>query len=307
MSFFDRVEHRLLRTIDRLFEQRPPAPPDDRSLARCRVVSHRGEHDGRTLLENTLPAFDAAVALGVWGIECDLRWTRDLAPVVVHDADLRRVFGLDRTVAACRLEELQKDCPGLPTLAEVIGRYGGRAHLMVELKQEPYPDPLRQNRVLEELFAGLAPGVDFHLLSLAPEMFRRAPFAPPAACLPMARWNVPQLSRLALRRGYAGVAGHYALVGGPVIRRHHGAGQGVGTGYPRSLPVLIREINRGVDWLFCNQAGRIQGWVRRLQRSGDPGRGGRASPSSTCQSRIAPAAKSARSDRMPAREASCPT
>lgn len=306
MNFFDRLESRLLRTIDRLFERRPPAPPDDRNLARCRVVSHRGEHDGRNILENTLPAFDAAAALGVWGVECDLRWTRDLVPVVIHDADLRRAFGRDRTVAACTLEELQRDCPGLPTLAEVVDRYGGRTHLMVELKQERYPDPVRQNRILEDLFAGLAPGVDFHFLSLAPEMFRRAPFAPPAACLPVARWNVPQLSRLALRRGYAGVAGHYALVGGPVIRRHHDAGQGVGTGYPRSLPVLVREINRGVDWIFSNHAGRIQGWVRRLQRTGDAGRSGRAASSSTFQSRIAPEAKSTRSDRMPAREASRP-
>lgn len=307
MSFFDRVENRLLRTIDRLFDRRPPEPLDDRNLARCRVVSHRGEHDGRTLLENTLPAFDAAVALGVWGIECDLRWTRDLAPVVIHDADLRRVFGLGRTVAACTLEELRQDCPGLPTLAEVIGRYGGRTHLMVELKQERYPDPRRQNRILEDLFAGVAPGVDFHLLSLVPEMFRRAPFAPPSACLPVARWNVPQLSRLALRRGYAGVAGHYALVGDAAIRRHHGAGQSVGTGYPRSLPVLVREINRGVDWIFCGHARRVQGWVRRLQRSGDAGHDGRAASSCTRQSRIAPKTKRTRSDRMPAREASCPT
>jgi glycerophosphoryl diester phosphodiesterase len=268
MSFFDRVENRLLCLVDRLFERRPRAGPGAQGLARCRVVSHRGEHDGRTVLENTLPAFDAAAAQGVWGIECDLRWTRDLVPVVVHDPDLRRVFGLDRTVAACTLAELRRDCPGLPTLAEVVGRYGGKTHLMVEVKQERYPDPGRQNRVLDAIFAGLAPGADFHLLSLAPEMFRLTPFAPPAACLPVARWNVPSLSRMALRKGYAGVAGHYALVGEAAIRRQHAAGQGVGTGYPRSLPVLVRELNRQVDWIFSNHAGRIQGWVRRLQGSG---------------------------------------
>jgi glycerophosphoryl diester phosphodiesterase len=268
MSFFDRVENRLLDLIDGIFERLPQTRPDERSLARCRVVSHRGEYDGRFILENTLAAFDAAVASGVWGIECDIRWTRDLKPVVIHDADLRRVFGLPRAVSACTLGELQRVCPGLPTLAEVIDRYGGKAHLMVELKQEPYPDPVRQNGILRDLCAALAPGADFHFLSLAPEMFRVTPFAPPSACIPVARLNVPALSRLSLRAGYGGVAGHYALVGGSVIRRQHAAGQGVGTGYPRSIRVLAREINRQVDWIFSNHAAEIQGWIRRLQPSG---------------------------------------
>ena len=268
MSFFDRVENRLLHWIDQIFERLPRAVPDMARLAGCRVVSHRGEYDGRLVLENTLAAFDAAAALGVWGIECDLRWTRDLVPVVTHDADLRRVFGLDRTVSACTLQDLQRDCPGLPTLAEVIGRYGGKTHLMVEVKQERYPDAHRQNRILRELFEGLTPGADFHLLSLTPDMFRLTPFAPPAACIPVARLNLPRLSRLALRNGYGGVAGHYALVGDAVIRRQHAAGQGVGTGYPCSLRVLAREVNRQVDWIFTNHAGDVQGWIHRLQRSG---------------------------------------
>jgi glycerophosphoryl diester phosphodiesterase len=268
MRFFDRLERRLLEMIDAAFERRTPAAPDERRLARCRIVSHRGEHDGRAILENTLPAFEAAAAQGVWGIECDLRWTRDLTPVVIHDADLRRVFGRPHRVAACTFAELRRDCPGLPTLAEVIARYGGRTHLMVEVKSERYPDPDRQNRILRDLFAGLAPGADYHLLSLDPDLFRRTPFAPPSACLPVARSNVARLSRLALRRGYAGVAGHYALVGAAVIRRHHAAGQRVGTGYPRSMRVLVRELNRGVDWIFSNHAVLVQGWVGRLERSG---------------------------------------
>jgi glycerophosphoryl diester phosphodiesterase len=268
VNVFDRIENRLLHQIDRIYERRPRAAADERHLARCRVVSHRGEHDGRIILENTLPAFDAAAALGVWGIECDIRWTRDLVPVVIHDPDLRRVFGRPRTVAESTLEELQRDCPGLPTLATVIARFGGRVHLMVEVKQEPYPDPGRQNRILGDLFRGLTPGEDFHLLSLAPEMFRRTAFAPPAACLPVARLNLLQLSRLALLQGYAGVAGHYTLVRDGLIRRHHAAGQRVGTGYPRSTSVLIRELNRQLDWIFSNHAGRIMQWLRALQRPG---------------------------------------
>jgi glycerophosphoryl diester phosphodiesterase len=268
MSLFDRAESLLLPFIDWIHAQLPPAGPDPRRLRSCRIISHRGEHDNLRVFENTLSAFDAAVEQGVWGIEFDLRWTQDLEAVVLHDPDLRRVFGQSQKVGDSRLQDLRRQCPQVPTLAEVIDRYGGKVHLMVEVKQEPYADPGRQNRILGDLFAALRPGEDFHLLSLAPKMFRLTPFAPPSACVPVARLNFPQLSRLALREGYGGIAGHFMVVGGGAVRRHHAAGQQVGTGYPRSLRVLVRELNRGVDWIFSNHAGEIQRLIRRLQLSG---------------------------------------
>jgi glycerophosphoryl diester phosphodiesterase len=155
----------------------------------------------------------------------------------------------------------------MPTLAEVVDRYGGKVHVMLEVKREPYPDPAGQNRVLHELFSRLRPVADFHLLALAPELFQLIPFAPPSACVPVARLNFPQLSRIALRAGYGGIAGHYMVVGDGAVRRHHAAGQQVGTGYPRSLRVLVRELNRGVDWIFSNHAGEVRRLIRKLQLS----------------------------------------
>jgi glycerophosphoryl diester phosphodiesterase len=265
MRLFDRVEKLLLPMIDGLYGRLPQRDPGVDRLQNCRIVSHRGEHDNQRVFENTLAAFDAAVAQGVWGIEFDLRWTRELEPVVVHDADLRRVFGRDLRVGDCRLHDLKRACPHLPTLAEVVGRYGGKAHLMMELKAEPYPNRDRQNQVLGEVFAALRPGRDFHLLSLAPEMFGWITFAPATAFVPVARLNFPYLCRLATQEGYGGVAGHYALVTGAAIQRLHGAGQKVGTGYPRSRNCLFREIHRGVDWIFSNHAGEVQRLIRRLQ------------------------------------------
>jgi glycerophosphoryl diester phosphodiesterase len=269
MRLFERVENLLLQMIEGIYSRSPRPHPGLERLRGCRVVSHRGEHDNRRVFENTLAAFDAAAAQGVWGIEFDLRWTRDLEPVVVHDADLRRVFGRDLRVGGCTLRDLKGPCPQLPTLPEVVGRYGGKVHLMMEIKAEPYPDRGRQNRVLGEVFAALRPGRDFHLLSLAPEMFRLITFAPPTAFVPVARLNFPGLSRLALQEGYGGVAGHYALVGASAVRRHHAAGQKVGTGYPRAPNCVFREIRRGVDWIFCNHAGEVQRLIRRLQAPAD--------------------------------------
>jgi glycerophosphoryl diester phosphodiesterase len=47
------------------------------------VLSHRGYHVHA--LENTLPAFEAAIAMGVDGIETDIRLSADQVPILFHD------------------------------------------------------------------------------------------------------------------------------------------------------------------------------------------------------------------------------
>ena len=51
------------------------------------VLAHRGYH--AELPENTLVAFEAAVALGADGIETDVQVTRDGVPVLFHDTTIR--------------------------------------------------------------------------------------------------------------------------------------------------------------------------------------------------------------------------
>ena len=50
------------------------------------VVAHRGASS--THPENTVAAFDAAVASGADVVELDVRLTSDGVPVVLHDANL---------------------------------------------------------------------------------------------------------------------------------------------------------------------------------------------------------------------------
>jgi glycerophosphoryl diester phosphodiesterase len=265
MQLLDRAENIVMELIARIYARLPQPVPSAEALRSCKIISHRGEHDNRRIFENTLAAFDSAVAHGLWGIEYDLRWTRDLEPVVIHDVDLRRVFGLDLGIGISTLRDLKKQCPQLPTLSEVVGRYGGKVHLMMEIKAEAYPDRKRQNRILGDIFQALRPGYDFHLLSLEPQMFRAITFAPTTAFVPVARLNFPNLCRLALREGYGGVAGHYALITGSAIQNLHAAGRKVGTGYPQSRNCLFRELQRGVDWIFSTHAARVQRFIHQLQ------------------------------------------
>jgi glycerophosphoryl diester phosphodiesterase len=229
-------------------------------LSKCKIISHRGQHDNITVYENTLSAFDHALETeGIWGIELDFRWTKDLHPVVAHDPDLLRLFGSNLKISETTLAELKQHCPQVPTLEEVLLRYGGKLHLMVEAKEEHYPQPEKQNMILKDLFAPLQPREDFHLLSLAPEMLVLVKFVDTSAKIPVAVFNAKILSKISLNEKYAGLGGHYLLLHKKIVKQHLDCGQKIGVGYPKSKNNLFREINRGVEWIFCNNAVEVSG------------------------------------------------
>lgn len=247
-----------MAVVDAAMAATPRRVPDREALQRCRLISHRGEHDNHEIRENTFAAFRAARDAGVWGIECDIRWTRDLVPVICHDPSPARVFNLTTPVADLTFEQLRSKLPEIPALAEVIDEFGGATHLMLEIKREDRPDEDRQKAILAELLAQLAPCEDFHILSLDTAQFRFVDFLPPSCWLPVAELNVPALSRFALERGCAGLGGHYLLLNDRLKARHDAMGQQLGVGFPTSRNGLFRELNRGVEWVFSNDAVKLR-------------------------------------------------
>jgi glycerophosphoryl diester phosphodiesterase len=94
------------------------------------VFAHRG---GAALApENTTTAFDNAVALGVDGLEMDVRLSQDGVVVVHHDKTLERTTRLAGPVARRTSAELA--AAGVPTLAEVLAAHRD-VRIIVELKQ----------------------------------------------------------------------------------------------------------------------------------------------------------------------------
>ena len=264
MQIPDPLTNGLMKSIDIFYALRPQPFPGKARLSAGKIVSHRGEHDNRNIFENTMRAFDIALEKGVWGIEFDVRWTKDLQPVVAHDADLERVFGKKQYIKKLTLTELRSQCPQVPLLEEVVQVYGQRLHFMVEIKAEEYPEPDLQNQILAQCFSPLAAEKDYHLMSLEPEMLNLITFVPKSNLIPIAFFNVGELSRLSLAEGYGGVAGHYLLLNRGFLKEHHEKGQKIGTGYPGSKNCLYREINRGVEWIFSNNAGKIQRIVQQM-------------------------------------------
>ena len=264
-----RLKNIVLQSIDTYFQHlTAPVPTADR-LRHCKLVSHRGEHDNCDVFENTMPAFERACRDGVWGIELDVRWTRDLKPVVFHDPDTRRMFGKNYRIGQLRLQELTHLFPLVPTLADVIERFGRKVHLMLEIKPETYREPDYQCGLLKTQLNALVPGRHYHLISLKPAMFRYLRGFPSQICLPIAELNLRTISNIAIREKYGGILGHYLLINRHYRNRHGRQGQKIGTGFVASPNCLFRELNRGVEWIFSNSAGTLQRIINNyLQANG---------------------------------------
>lgn len=98
--------------------------------------AHRGLH-GPGVSENGMRAFDAAISAG-FGIECDVRLSRDGQAIVHHDATLRRMSGLDDSIADRDAEWLERqylaDGSTLPRLAALLDRCRNGTPLLIEIK-----------------------------------------------------------------------------------------------------------------------------------------------------------------------------
>jgi glycerophosphoryl diester phosphodiesterase len=112
-----------------------------------RPIAHRGLHNAaKGAIENTAPAFEAAIAAG-YGIECDLRPASDGTPIVFHDLSLDRLVDAQGPITARTPTELARltyksGALRLLTFADFLDLVRGRVPLLVEIKSEwVAPDP----------------------------------------------------------------------------------------------------------------------------------------------------------------------
>jgi glycerophosphoryl diester phosphodiesterase len=221
-------------------------------LALTKIVAHRGVHENRLAVENTLPAFQLAADHNIWGIELDLHFTRDNIPVVIHDPDAGRVFQRpDIIIANCTATELKMQVPEIPFFSEVINKFGHRLHLMIEVKEDLLHNVAAQQN-LKTLLAPLTPTKDFHLLSLNPDLLEPLSFAPKSALLDV-MWLNP---RYTLRKnhdlGHGAIAGHFLFFTKRVIQQLRAHNKFYGVGFLDSRHSLYREVRRGADYIFTN-------------------------------------------------------
>jgi glycerophosphoryl diester phosphodiesterase len=121
------------------------------------VIGHRGASADAP--ENTIAAFELALAQGADGIELDVHLSADEQPVVIHDFTLERTTDGAGPVSGHRVRELKRlDAGGwrdrrfrgqrLQTLQEVLERFRDRARFWIELKGGPALYPGIEDRVV---------------------------------------------------------------------------------------------------------------------------------------------------------------
>ena len=109
------------------------------------LVAHRGS--STVAPENTLAAFQQALADGADAIELDVRRSRDGEAVVIHDARLERTTNGRGKVEEYNLRELRRLSAGewfhkkfsserIPTLDDVFECMGGKMGINIEIKTE---------------------------------------------------------------------------------------------------------------------------------------------------------------------------
>ena len=102
--------------------------------------AHRGLHNSERA-ENSMSAFRAATEAG-YGIELDVRLSKDGQLVVFHDDTLDRLCGISGRVIDFTADELASfklsgTADGIPRFADVLNLVDGRVPLLVEIKEDP--------------------------------------------------------------------------------------------------------------------------------------------------------------------------
>ena len=216
------------------------------------VIAHRGASwDER---ENTLPAFERALADGADYLELDVQAASDGALVVFHDLDLGRLTGLRGPLRRRPLAELRE--LGVPVLEEVVELVRGRAGLMVELKS---PHLFRRHDVVRRA-AALLSGDDVLL------GFSRAALLQARAHRPGLRVLQHVGYGVSIRRAatYAWAVGfHDPRATRRGIERAHRLGLAA-TVYTVNEPTRMLELAElGVDGIFSDRPGLLRATLAR--------------------------------------------
>lgn len=223
------------------------------------LVGHRGVFGHRRLRENTLEAFDLAVECG-GALEMDLRLSRDGVVVVSHDDDLARVHGVACSVSRTDMRHLRAQAPALPTLEEVLERYGERCpRYFLELKlYRPEEDlqglVVEVGRLLEQ--AGLTEAAT--ILSLDPRPLDCARQLLPAVERVFVYGASPRKAVAYVKKhGDTGLAGWYFRFPADLrgLLSERGLHQGVGFINHRSTMIAFR--NHGFRYHFTDCIDRL--------------------------------------------------
>ena len=243
------------------------------------IIAHRGA--SQVAPENTLTAFQTALALGADGVELDVRLSADGVPVVIHDATVDATTDGSGPVSGLTLGELKDLDAGcrfdrafsgeqIPTLAEVLDTWPAEAVLNIELKGFQVSERGLEIAVVELLrkyrWEKHAVVSSFNPLALhrVRELSARVPIALLYAHRSLLRLR---LSGLLVQGTLAALHPHYAVVDPRHVTQAHARGARVNVWTVDDPIEMRRLVHLNVDGIITNVPRVMQDVLGRESRS----------------------------------------
>jgi glycerophosphoryl diester phosphodiesterase len=229
-------------------------------------VAHRGASSERP--ENTLPAFELAIAQHADVVECDVRATSDGALLVLHDATVDRTTsgtGALREMTAAQARALDAgDGERIPRLAEVLELARGRVRVNVDLKE---PD-IVGDAVAAVRDADVIDGVTF--ISFLPEVWEQLEALTPESPRIHLIDSAAGLASLVMgdsgsQSVATGVGVPYAIVNEGMVERMHRHGLGVFAWTVDDPDEMRRVIACDVNGVVTNRPAALAEVIRDLR------------------------------------------
>jgi glycerophosphoryl diester phosphodiesterase len=231
-------------------------------------VAHRGASAERP--ENTLPAFELAIAQRADVVECDVRRTSDGALLILHDATVDRTTdgaGELRAMTAAQAQDLDAgDGERIPELADVLALAAGRVRVNVDLKEADIVD----DALAAVRAAGAESGVTF--ISFLPEVWQRLDELAPDTPVIHLVDSAAGLASLAMgeagsARVATGVGVPFEIVNEGMVERMHRHGYGVFAWTVDDEDEMRRLIACDVNGIVSNRPAALAEVIRDVQAS----------------------------------------
>ena len=239
------------------------------------VIAHRGASGDRP--ENTLPAFEEAIAQGADVIETDLHLSRDGVIVIHHDAALERLGepGEIGSRTAAELAALDA-APGaettlrIPTLLDLLEGFADRIAWNLELKvglEAPY-DGIEEKVLAEVETRGLLPRVLFSCFDDGVLERLRARSTEARLGVLVSPRAPDDLFGRAVRVSAEAVHPHTLLVDEVLVRGAHDRGLAVYPYTANDPAEMIRLLDFGVDGVITNHPRVLGGLLSTRESAG---------------------------------------
>ncbi len=229
------------------------------------VIAHRGHFE--TWPENSLAAFQDALASGADAVELDVRLCFTGEPVVLHDRTLKRLFRLKKPVSQMSLAELQHvDVAGgepVSTLDEVLSfladnhKSGTKPQILIEIKNWDRTAIEAIVKIVEKHCQGAYTHNQLPIIGMSWELLRLAKRLSPRVSIGQSLLPLKFPASAALKlAGYSGaemINVHHRFLSPKLVEKAHQAGLIVNAWTVNSEAEMKRMLAAKVDGIITDR------------------------------------------------------